>query len=178
MQQYKGHEGPELGRNDPSKREDINRQNDGGQKVNGSVAESLQRASHSPVEPTDQRKPASRSSIVLYLRPLFHCVNAEWMHAEGRRRRSGEVNEIPMRCQGVLTLRDEKSGLKGEGRSGWIDCTWGGGESGHTVILVFAKSAWDEEACKDEAEGRKRRREQKSEIFEKDMATEEKGANS
>lgn len=44
-----------------------------------------------------------------------------------------------------------------------------------TVILVFAKSAWDGEACKDEAEGRKRKREQKSKTLEKDMATEEKG---
>lgn len=69
-----------------------------------------------------------RPSIVLYLRPVFHSVAAEWIHAEGRRRRrkrwrrrrSVEVNEIAMRCQGVLTLRDEKSGLKGGRRSGWI----------------------------------------------------------
>lgn len=69
-------------------------------------------------------RPALRPSIVLLLRLLFSA--AEWMRAEGgrrRRRRSGEVNEIPMRCQGVLTVRDEKSGLKGGGRSSWIDCT-------------------------------------------------------
>lgn len=73
-----------------------------------------------------------------------------------------------MRCQGVLKLRDEKSGLKVGGSSGWIDCKWGAGGSGHTTILVFAKWAWDGEACKDEAEGRKRRREQKSKTFAKD----------
>lgn len=47
-----------------------------------------------------------------------------------------------------------------------------------TVILVFAKSAWDGEACKDEAEGRKRSREQKSKTFEKDLPTKEKGGGS
>lgn len=77
---------------------------------------------------------------------------AEWM--DGGRGRSGEVNEIPMRCQGVLALRRgewEKAAWR-EGE--WLDCECVSCRCGIVdtpclparsppAVLVFAKSAQD-----------------------------------
>lgn len=88
---------------------------------------------------------------------------AEWMDAGGRggrgggrvggKGRRGEVNEIPMRCQGVLAVRRGEWEKRPEGRgvAGLTVCkplVWDGGHPAlpawsPPVVLTFAKSAQD-----------------------------------